>query len=46
MSVFERNDFNWNVAPSNHETKEFAQLHELAEKTIAAKVYEYGFLKA
>jgi len=26
--IFYQNDFNWNVAPSNHETKEFAFVYE------------------
>ena len=43
QGVFAQNDFNWNVAPSNHETKEFAQLHALAEKTIAAKSLLFNF---
>ncbi|MBQ0032563.1 MAG: hypothetical protein KBT68_07150, partial [bacterium] len=43
QDVFAQNDFNWNVAPSNHETKEFAQLHALAEKTIAAKSLLFNF---
>lgn len=33
--VFAQNDFNWNVTPSDHETKEFAQLYDLAKKAIA-----------
>ena len=33
--VFAQNDFNWNVTPSDHETKEFKQLYDLAKKTIA-----------
>lgn len=35
QEVFYQNDFNWNVAPSNHETKEFKQLHALCEKQLA-----------
>ncbi len=30
MDVFGKNDFNWNVTPSDHDTKEF---HELAALT-------------
>lgn len=33
--VFYQNDFNWNVAPSNHETKEFKQLHALCERQLS-----------
>lgn len=43
QEVFAQNDFNWNFAPSNHESKEFAQLHALAEKTIAAKSLLFNF---
>ena len=43
LDVFAQNDFNWNVPPSNHESKEFAQLHALAEKTIAAKSLLFNF---
>ena len=35
QEVFYQNDFNWNVAPSNHETKEFKQLHALCEKQLS-----------
>ena len=34
QEVFYQNDFNWNVAPSNHETKEFKQLHAICEKQL------------
>ena len=29
--IFFQNDFNWNVTPSNHETKEFRQLYDLCK---------------
>ena len=35
QEVFYQNDFNWNVAPSNHETKEFKQLHALCERQLS-----------
>ncbi|GAB0173518.1 hypothetical protein NHP164001_15380 [Helicobacter trogontum] len=31
--IFAQNDFNWNVTPSNHDSKEFKQLHALKNKT-------------
>ena len=34
QDVFSQNDFNWNVTPSNHETKEFRQLLELCGKSL------------
>lgn len=33
--IFYQNDFNWNVTPSNHDSKEFKQLHELCENLLA-----------
>ena len=32
--IFYQNDFNWNVTPSNHDTKEFKQLHALCESIL------------
>ncbi len=34
QDIFYINDFNWNVAPSNHETKEFKQVYEKVIATI------------
>ncbi|MGN0731909.1 MAG: hypothetical protein ACI4MA_08410 [Treponema sp.] len=34
LHIFSQNDFNWNVTPSNHETKEFRQLYSLCEKIL------------
>lgn len=34
QSVFHANDFNWNVAPSDHATKEFHQLYEMVKKSL------------
>lgn len=31
QGIFFQNDFNWNVTPSNHNTKEFRQLHDLCK---------------
>jgi len=45
MDVFTQNDFNWNVTPSDHTTKEFAQLHALAEKTIAEQSLLFDYEK-
>lgn len=33
--VFFQNDFNWNVTPSNHDTKEFKQLFDLVKDELA-----------
>ncbi|MDR0835196.1 MAG: hypothetical protein LBN11_01270, partial [Tannerella sp.] len=32
--IFYQNDFNWNVTPSNHETKEFRQVYEQIQNII------------
>ncbi|MBR6292942.1 MAG: hypothetical protein IKR33_09105 [Bacteroidales bacterium] len=34
QSIFYQNDFNWNVAPSNHDTKEFRQLYNLCRTLL------------
>jgi len=36
--VFYLNDFNWNVAPSNHETKEFKMIYKLVETRLIASL--------
>lgn len=49
MQVFSQNDFNWNVTPSDHSTKEFKQLHDIVSRAIAhyaakdKQVYIYYF---
>jgi len=42
--VFYINDFNWNVTPSNHETKEFKLIHEKVKTVIDSKALLYNFL--
>jgi len=34
LDVFGKNDFDWTVTPSDHETKEFAELYELARGVV------------
>ena len=34
MDVFSQNDFDWTVAPSDHESKEFKQLKEMVKKQL------------
>ena len=41
--VFELNDFNWQVAPSDHTTKEFKQLYELVHETLKEHVFIFNF---
>ncbi|HRB67882.1 MAG TPA: hypothetical protein PLO32_08830 [Chitinophagales bacterium] len=42
--VFYINDFNWNVTPSNHETKEFNLIYEKVKKVIDDKALLFNFL--
>lgn len=46
MQVFALNDFNWNVTPSDHASKEFKLLHQLVKQQIqehaAQEVMEAG----
>ncbi len=41
--VFELNDFNWQVAPSDHTTKEFRQLYEKVHETLKDQVFIFNF---
>ncbi|MDR2125207.1 MAG: hypothetical protein LBP63_00060, partial [Prevotellaceae bacterium] len=34
QDIFYQNDFNWNVAPSNYDTKEFQQIYNQIKKII------------
>jgi len=43
--LFYKNDFNWNVAPSNHNTKEFAEIKDLINDTLEREKYLYYFGK-
>ncbi len=42
--VFYINDFNWNVTPSNHDTKEFKLVYEKVKSVIDAKALLFNFL--
>ena len=44
-SVFTQNDFNWNVTPSNHETKEFKQIYEIAKDILEKESLIFYFDK-
>lgn len=43
LDVLRQNDFNWNVAPSDHTTKEFKQLQELLNDALhhGLEIYNY-----
>ena len=43
IDVFYQNDFNWNVTPSDHETKEFKQLYGQVKAGIERDVLLYHF---
>lgn len=45
MHVFSMNDFNWNVAPSNHETKEFKYLLKLLKEDLQKVVFIFDYNK-
>lgn len=45
VSVFYQNDFNWNVTPSNHQTKEFKQLKEMLEGTLHEHIAIFSLKK-
>lgn len=42
--IFYTNDFNWNVTPSNHETKEFKLIHQKVKSIIDSKTLIFNFL--
>ena len=41
--VFFMSDFNWNVMPSNHETKEFKYLYSIVDKSIEENLLKFTF---
>lgn len=41
--VFTQNDFNWNVKPSDHGTKEFKQLEKMVEDALDKHRLEFDF---
>ena len=45
QDIFYLNDFNWNVTPSNHETKEFKLIKDRIEATLKANEYVYDYQK-
>lgn len=45
MHIFSLNDFNWNITPSKHNTKEFKQLYNIAQKILETKNLEFDFEK-
>ena len=45
MPILTKTDFNWNVTPSDHGTKEFKELYELLHTELASEVviFKYAF---
>jgi len=44
QDIFHQNDFNWNVAPSNRETKEFKQIYEKTKQILTGeRTYLFKF---
>ena len=45
QDIFYINDFNWNVTPSNHETKEFLLIKERIEAILSQYTFIYDYEK-
>ncbi|HRP01020.1 MAG TPA: hypothetical protein PLE30_00060 [Candidatus Kapabacteria bacterium] len=45
QEIFYLNDFNWNVTPSNHETREFKLIKERIEANLEQSSYVYDYIK-
>jgi hypothetical protein len=45
QDIFYINDFNWNVTPSNHETKEFQLIKERVESTLKQHTFIFDYIK-
>ncbi len=45
QDIFYMNDFNWNVTPSNHETKEFKLIKDRIEAILKQNTYIYDYQK-
>jgi hypothetical protein len=44
QDIFYLNDFNWNVTPSQHDSKEFLLIKERIEATLHQNAYTYDYL--
>jgi hypothetical protein len=45
QDIFYLNDFNWNVTPSNHDTKEFELIKKRIESVLKVKTYVFDYQK-
>lgn len=43
MDIFNQNDFNWNVTPSNHDSKEFKQLYATSKELLESQKLLFTF---
>ena len=43
LDIFYQNDFNWNVAPSDHTTREFALVEKKVAQTLASEMLLFRF---
>ncbi len=43
MQIFSKNDFNWNVVPSDHSTKEFSELYGLLHEDLSKDLVVFSF---
>ncbi|MDE7461593.1 MAG: hypothetical protein K2M88_00375 [Muribaculaceae bacterium] len=43
LEIFHQNDFNWNVTPSDHSTKEFALIHERVKDILSLQILTFNF---
>jgi hypothetical protein len=43
--LFYLNDFNWNVTPSNHDTKEFHLIKKRIQDILSQNTYEFDFIE-
>lgn len=44
QDIFYLNDFNWNVTPSNHDTKEFKLIQERIQTILKQNTYVYDYI--
>ena len=43
QDIFYLNDFNWNVTPSNHDTKEFKLIKDRVETVLKTNTYIFDY---
>jgi hypothetical protein len=45
VEIFYINDFNWNITPSNHNTKEFQQIYSKVEEILNKNTLMYDYIR-